>query len=115
MKTVNFINQPDFETIEAAGIIFICDENMNFTISDEDYERLEKEFPAAFDDCFIVPNITTISDLADYINEADEWPIDVEDIIERNGWVSDTGTEFGVYHNDSEKVIIDDEGKAKVI
>lgn len=57
----------------------------------------------------------TMQDLADYINAADEWPADVEDIIERNGWVSDCGTEFGVCHNDREKVIINDEGKAVAV
>ena len=41
----------------------------------------------------------TMQDLADYINAADEWPADVEDIIERNGWVSDCGTKFGVFHS----------------
>jgi len=29
--------------------------------------------------------------------------------------VSDTGTGFGVCHNDREKIIINDEGKAEVI
>ena len=57
----------------------------------------------------------TMQDLADYINAADEWPADVEDIIDRNGWVSDCGTEFGVCHNDREKVIINDEGKAVAV
>ena len=57
----------------------------------------------------------TMQDLADYINAADEWPADVEDIIERNGWVSDCGTKFGVCHNDREKVIINYEGKAVAV
>lgn len=57
----------------------------------------------------------TMQDLADYINAADEWPADVEEIIERNGWVSDCGIEFGVCHNDREKVIINDEGKAVAV
>ena len=114
MKTINFTNNPDFETLEAAGIILTCDENMDYTISDEDYKRMETEFPAAFMDSFDVEPYT-MQDLADYINAADEWPADVEDIIERNGWVSDCGTEFGVCHNDQEKVIINDEGKAVAV
>lgn len=115
MKTINFRNQPDFEAIEAAGIIFTCDTDMNLEISDEDYERLEAEFPAAFDDCYIVPTITTMGDLADYINAADEWPLDVWDIIERNGWVSDCGTSWGICHNDTEKVVFNDDGVAVVL
>lgn len=54
MKTINFTNQPDFEALEAAGIIMTCNDNMDYTISDEDYKRMETEFPAAFEDCFIV-------------------------------------------------------------
>ena len=53
-----------------------------------------------------------MEELAEYINESDEWPIDVEAIIEENGWVSDCGTEFGVCHDASQKVVINDEGKA---
>ena len=45
MKTINFTNQPDFEVLAAAGIILTCDDNMDYTISEEDYEKLEKEFP----------------------------------------------------------------------
>lgn len=56
--------------------------------------------------------ISTMEELAEYINESEEWPIDVEAIIEENGWVSDCGTEFGVCHDASQKVVINDEGKA---
>lgn len=59
-------------------------------------------------------NFIKMQDLADYINAADEWPADVEDIIEANGWVSDTGEIYGVCHNDKEKVIMDGDGKAIV-
>lgn len=59
--------------------------------------------------------IKTLDELANYINEADEWPTDVEDIIEANGWVSDTGKQWGVCHNDREAVILDDEGNAEVV
>ena len=58
MKTINFRNQPDFEVLAAADINFTCNSNMDLVISDEDYERLEKEFPAAFDDCYIVEDET---------------------------------------------------------
>ena len=52
MKTINFRNTPNFEELEAAGIVMTCDENMNYVISDEDYDRMEDEFPAAFGDCY---------------------------------------------------------------
>lgn len=113
MKTINFTNVPDLEVIAEAGIILTCNENMDYIISDEDYNRLETEFPAAFDDSFVVEQgISTMEELAEYINESEDWPADVEDIIEENGWVSDCGSEFGVCHDASQKVVINDEGKA---
>ena len=57
----------------------------------------------------------TMQQLANYINEAEEWPLDVEDWIEENNWVSDTHLQWGVCHNESEKVVLNDEGKAIVI
>lgn len=57
----------------------------------------------------------TMNDLADYINESEEWPLDVEDIIEDNGWHSDTHISHGVCHNSSEMVVLDDNGVAVVV
>ena len=54
MKTINFRNNIDFDVIAEAGIKMECDENMNLVISDEDYARMEQEFPAAFMDCYEV-------------------------------------------------------------
>ena len=59
--------------------------------------------------------INTMQQLADYINNAEEWPLDVEDWIEENYWISDTHTQWGVCHNDTEKCVLDDTGKAIVI
>lgn len=53
MMTINFRNGVPDE-ITDAGISLICDENMNLQVSEEDYERLRTEFPAAFDDSYIV-------------------------------------------------------------
>jgi transcriptional regulator with XRE-family HTH domain len=64
---------------------------------------------------FINNKIMTMEKLAEYINESDEWPLDVEDIIEANNWVSDTHTQWGVCHDASSKIILDDEGKAQVV
>ena len=59
--------------------------------------------------------ITTMQELADYINAKDEWPLEVEDIIEANGWINDCGTDWGICHNDKEKVVVNDDGKAEVV
>lgn len=53
MKKINFRSNISDEIAEA-GIVMTCDEDMNLIISDFDYERLRTEFPAAFDDCYLV-------------------------------------------------------------
>lgn len=53
MKKINFRSTISDE-ITNAGIVMTCDEDMNLIISDSDYERLRNEFPAAFDDSYIV-------------------------------------------------------------
>lgn len=60
--------------------------------------------------------IKTMSELVEFINEREEWSLEVEEIIERNGWVSDCGEDFGVCHDDKgNKVIINDNGEAELI
>ena len=62
------------------------------------------------------PNgIQTMQDVADYYNKCDVLDTSaLEEMIEANGWVSDCATEWGVCHNDTETVIINDEGQAVV-
>lgn len=59
--------------------------------------------------------VTTLPELADYINSCAEWPADVEDIIDRLDAVNDCGEKHGVCHDDNQKVVINDEGMADVI
>ena len=60
--------------------------------------------------------ITTLYQLADYINDNNDWQLDVEDIIEKNGWHSDCGDNYGVCHDDNNnKVVINEQGNAEVI
>ena len=55
MKTINFKGGvADFDKIAKAGIVMTCNSDMDLIISDEDYLRLEREFPAAFEDSYIV-------------------------------------------------------------
>ena len=44
------------DEIAAAGIELICNEDMNFVISDKDLARLRTEFPTAYDDIYLVQN-----------------------------------------------------------
>lgn len=60
--------------------------------------------------------VRTLEQLVEYINERDEWSLDVSDIIKSNGWQDITGEERGVCLNaeGNEMVIINDEGKAEI-
>ena len=59
--------------------------------------------------------IETLEDLAELINESEEWPMDANRAIRDNGWMDDTDTERGVCHTATEKVVIDDDGVAVVV
>lgn len=60
--------------------------------------------------------VRTLKQLVEYINERDEWSLDVSDIIESNGWQDITGEERGICLDaeGNEMVIINDEGKAEI-
>ena len=61
-------------------------------------------------------NINTLEQLAEYINNNSVWPWDVEEIIERNEWVSDCEDEYGVCHDaNGNKIVINEFGEAVVI
>lgn len=59
----------------------------------------------------------TMQEIADYYNECSDESLDIfklEKMIKDSGFVSDCGETWGICHNDSEKVIISDEGTAFV-
>ena len=59
---------------------------------------------------------TTMQDIANYYNESEEINTSkLEGMIEDAGFISDCGTEWGICHNDTEKVVIDDNGKAIIM
>lgn len=60
--------------------------------------------------------IRTLQELADIINECDGFPfVEVNQAIYDNGWVNDCFTEWGICHNDKEKLVFNEELKAVVI
>lgn len=64
----------------------------------------------------LAPEAETMQDVADYYNNCESLDTQaLEAMIEANGWVSDCDTEWGVCHNDTERVIINDEGQAVVV
>lgn len=56
-----------------------------------------------------------MSQLVDYINNSEDWPLEVETIIDKNGWESDCGEAYGVCHDATEKIIINEHGRAELI
>lgn len=59
--------------------------------------------------------VKTLEQLVEFINERDEWTLEVSDIIANNGWSDETGEEFGVCSDGSQKVEINENGKAEII
>lgn len=102
IETTASIRRATFEDYKGGYVQVVCIET----------EEVVYEEPIPADES---KGINSMDDLADYINAADEWPSDVEDIIERNGWVSDTGTEFGICHDDTRRVVVNERGIAEVL
>lgn len=60
--------------------------------------------------------VRTLSQLVEFINERDEWSLDVSDIIESNGWQDLTGIERGVCLDKEGNLMVEinDQGKAEI-
>ena len=60
--------------------------------------------------------VKTLGQLVEFINEREEWSIEVTDIIDSNGWQDITGEERGVCLDAeaNEMVVINDKGKAEI-
>jgi hypothetical protein len=60
--------------------------------------------------------VRTLSQLVEFINERDEWSLDVSDIIESNGWQDITGVERGVCLDKEGNLMVEinDDGKAEI-
>lgn len=84
-----------------------------------DFERVIKEknleWATVDIDSLEIPYAETMQDIADYYNESDILGPELDTMIEDNGWVNDCDTERGICHNESEKVIVNDNGKAVVM
>ena len=60
--------------------------------------------------------VKTLGQLVEFINEREEWSLEVTDIIESNGWQDITGEERCVCIDaeGNEMVVINDKGKAEI-
>ena len=100
-----------------------CDADYNMTEEEAnevkaDFERIIKErnldWASVGIDSVEIPVAETMQDVADYYNESDTLGPELDAMIEANGWISDCDSECGICHNDTEKVIVNDEGQAIV-
>ena len=60
-------------------------------------------------------DITTLEQLAAFINAADEWPLEVADIIRSNGWEDLTADGGNICASPEGLVYINDNGEAVVL
>ena len=83
-----------------------------------DFERIINErnldWASVAIDSVEIPVAETMQEVADYYNESDTLGPELDAMIEANGWVNDCDTETGICHNDTHKVIVNDEGQAVV-
>ncbi|MBR2016147.1 MAG: hypothetical protein IKA00_02425 [Prevotella sp.] len=101
-----------------------CDAEYNMTEEKAnevkaDFERIIKErnleWASVGIDSVEIPYADTLQDVADYYNEVDVLGPELDAMIEANGWVNDCDQEWGICHNDSEKVVVNDKGQAIVV
>lgn len=101
-----------------------CDADYNMTEEQAnevkaDFERIIKErnleWASVAIDSVEIPVAETMQDVADYYNESDTLGPELDAMIEANGWVNDCDQEWGICHNDTEKVVVNDEGQAIVV
>lgn len=72
---INFRNQVSEEITD---IKMMCDENMDIVISTSDYKRLQEEYPAAYEDSYVVEHEVENVELEKHGNGSDylSWKID---------------------------------------
>lgn len=64
---------------------------------------------------YSIEECLSLEEIADmYNDDDDDTRINIEEIVEQNGYISDCFEEFGICHSDTEKVVINDEGIAFV-
>ena len=59
--------------------------------------------------------ITTLDQLADFINSKDDFPLELFDIIKRNGWTEESDNEWYVCSSDTERIVYNDDMVAVVV
>lgn len=86
----------------------------NYIYLDTNLDEMAKSIKTEYDiNIFGVESMTA---LVEYINRHIDWQLDVETIIDVNGWHNDCGETYGVCHDDNgNKVVINEQGNAEII
>ena len=58
--------------------------------------------------------IKNLNQLAKYINQHEDWMLEVNDVIESNGWIDETGEEYGICNDGKLRLSFDSAMKAVV-
>lgn len=59
--------------------------------------------------------IKTLEELAQYINSHEDWMLEVNDVIEKNGWEDETGISVGICHDGKRRLLFDNNMNAVVV
>lgn len=62
-----------------------------------------------------IEEIKTLEELKEYINSHEDWMVEVNDVIENNGWIDETGISVGICNDGKKRLIFDSEMKAVII
>lgn len=57
----------------------------------------------------------TLEELRDYINANEDWQIEVNEIIEQNGWTDDTGETFGICNDGKRRLQFNENMIAEIL
>lgn len=62
-----------------------------------------------------IEDIDNVNQLARYINSCEDWELQMNEVIERNGWVDETGEDYGICNDGIFRVSFNSDMKAVVV
>ena len=118
MKTNNIITENGYTVEQTISGYFRLMRGETIIFDDSACEDCydEDSATAMFADYLVneAHGVFTLDGLADYINNHDNSPLEVSEIIAANGWTDETGQTFGVASDGEQCVMLDDNGEAYV-
>ena len=57
----------------------------------------------------------TLNELCEFINSAEEWSPEMNEIISANGWKDETGETYGICSNGKERLQFNEKGFAEIV